>query len=67
MYRTNDPVADAERHIAELDRQLERRPKCERCGHHIQDDYFYRINGCIVCDECQISFCNENCKEKIED
>lgn len=65
IVRTANPIADAERHIAELDMQLGRRPVCENCGHHIQDDYFYRINGVIVCDDCMIDFCNERCREYV--
>ena len=38
MFRSDDPVRDAERHMEALDILLERRPKCDCCGKHIQDD-----------------------------
>lgn len=47
-----DALADAERHIAEQERQLEQRPVCAECGEHIQDDHLYEIGGEILCCDC---------------
>ena len=52
MYFTDDPVADAERHMRALDAQLEKHPRCAECGHHIQDDECYEINEQLICPKC---------------
>lgn len=51
MFITDDPIADFHRHDAEQQKQLERLPQCDRCGEHIQDDY-YEIHGERLCKEC---------------
>ena len=56
MYWTDDPVADAERYIADQDAQLKRMPKCCVCENHIQDEYLYDVNGLIYCEECMSYF-----------
>lgn len=45
FYYSDDPVRDAERHMAEQDRQRERYPKCSHCGEEIQDDELFDIHG----------------------
>ena len=47
-----DPTDAFERHDREQQRWLERRPKCDICGEHIQDEYCYMIGGETVCPEC---------------
>jgi formylmethanofuran dehydrogenase subunit E len=61
MYRTNDPVADAERHIYEQDKRLERLPICCECGEHIQSEWLYDINGDLYCEDCM-----KNCRMAVE-
>lgn len=39
-------------HEAELDRRLERLPKCRYCGEPIQDEYYFHIDGRIWCERC---------------
>jgi formylmethanofuran dehydrogenase subunit E len=39
-------------HEANRERALAMRPVCDQCGQHIRDDFYYYINGEIVCDEC---------------
>lgn len=51
-YRTDDPVADAERYFAEQERRFEELPECDYCGERITDDYYWYINGEILCEEC---------------
>lgn len=41
-----------EQHQRELDAALSKRPVCECCGNHIQDDYTWNIDGELLCDEC---------------
>ena len=44
-FRTDDPVADFERHDREQARRLARLPTCERCGHPIQQERAVCIEG----------------------
>lgn len=59
----DDPVREAERHYAQQDRELERRPVCDECGHHIQDDWFYLINDEFICPDCL----NNYYRKEVED
>lgn len=52
MYRTNNPVADFERHDAEQEAMLERLPRCGYCDNPIQDDMAWEVNDEWYCDEC---------------
>ena len=38
MFPTDDLDRDIERHLNAMDIWLARRPKCHRCGKHIQDN-----------------------------
>lgn len=38
MYLSDDPAWDAERYMNALDIRLAKRPVCDCCGEHIQDD-----------------------------
>lgn len=37
-YRSDDPARDAERYMMAQDIRLARRPQCDCCDKHIQDD-----------------------------
>ena len=52
MYMSDDPVMDAERYIAHLDEKLERRPVCDCCGNHIQDDWALHYKDIWLCKSC---------------
>ena len=39
-------------HDNEIETVLTKRPVCDECGEHIQDEYCYEINGDIICPEC---------------
>jgi formylmethanofuran dehydrogenase subunit E len=52
MFRTDNPVADAERHIAEQDAALQKLPRCSECDKRIQDEYCFEINGELICYDC---------------
>lgn len=43
-----------ERYDARLADLLAERPKCDRCGEHIQDDFCFVIDSEILCEECMI-------------
>lgn len=47
MPWTDDPVRDAERYWAELDRE----PVCDRCGETLEG-HGYRIGGDLICPAC---------------
>ena len=51
---TDDPVKDFERHDAEQQKWLKKRPKCAWCDEHIQEEsaiYFEGENE-WMCDSC---------------
>ena len=54
---TDDPVADYHRHCDEQEQKLARLPVCEnpRCKKRIQDDYYFYIDGEILCEDCMNS------------
>lgn len=39
-------------HEAQQDKWLSERRVCEYCGQPIQDDFFYEINGDVLCEKC---------------
>ena len=63
MFYSDDPVRDAERHYAEQDRQLEKRPVCSECGEPVQHDFFFLINDEVICPDCLVS----NYRKEVED
>ena len=56
LCRSNDPVLDAERYMNAQDIRLARRPKCDCCGEHIQDEtalhYVTREVDIWICLDC---------------
>lgn len=56
MMFTDDPVADAERYMAEQEKALASLPECDICGRHIQDEYCYQINDDIICESCMVEY-----------
>ena len=62
MWRTSDPVWDAECYAAEQDRQTVRHPVCDCCGEPIQEDCALHYKGFWLCGECV-----SNNKEYIEE
>lgn len=52
MFNTDNPIADFARYDTEAYEWQQRRPKCYVCGEPIQEDYFYDINGFMICQEC---------------
>ena len=41
-----------EAHDIEMERRLARRPVCDRCGKHIQDETAVEIFGKMICESC---------------
>jgi len=50
--RTDDPLRDFDRWDADHAAWLEKRPVCEKCGEHIQQDYAVCIDDHWYCDAC---------------
>ena len=61
MYRTSNPIADAERYMSDLEENLKRFPKCSHCERHIQDEYAYYINSEWICETCM----DENYRKEV--
>lgn len=51
-YYTDDPIADFHRWEDDVCEWLEKRPICEECGEHIQDDFAYCIDNKWYCKDC---------------
>lgn len=52
MFRTDDPIADFDRYDAEQEKRRDELPECDYCGERITDDYYYVINGDVICEDC---------------
>ena len=59
--RTDDPYADFCSHEREQEWLAAQLPECDHCGKTV-DDYYYNINGDIICEDCL----NENFKVAVE-
>lgn len=51
-YFSDDPAADFDRYDRDLEKLLQRRPKCCKCGKHIQDEHYFYIQGEELCISC---------------
>lgn len=52
MIRTDNPIRDWDSYCEEQERELAMLPICSQCGEPITDEYCYRINDELICDEC---------------
>jgi len=52
MSYTDDPARDWDNHCAEQERRMQKYPECADCGKRITDDFYYEIDGEILCEEC---------------
>lgn len=57
--RTDDPIADFERHDREQAKWEASLPKCDRCHEPITDEMCYVVYGDIYCEECMNDFHHE--------
>jgi hypothetical protein len=55
FVRTDDPVADAERYMAEQDKEMRTLPLCSCCGNPIQTETCFDIKGDLYCHHCMES------------
>lgn len=59
MFYTDDPARDFANWDAEQQRELDRLPECADCGHPIQDETAFYINGEWICEDCMDSYRRE--------
>lgn len=52
LFRTDDPVADADRYFAEQEREVQKLPKCYECENPIQTEHCYEVNDELICPDC---------------
>lgn len=52
VYISGDPIADFNNWDAEQSRELEKLPRCSECHNRIMGDYYYEINGEVMCEVC---------------
>lgn len=51
------------KHYESQQLKLKKFPRCTNCGHYIQDDYYFEIDGDYFCEECMI----ENYRKDVGD
>ena len=39
-------------HESKQERELNERPECDYCDHRIQEEYYFVINGDVICVSC---------------
>ena len=54
IFRTNDPIRDAERWLYAQDKALEEMPTCCACGEHIQEEKAVCYEGQWYCRDCEL-------------
>lgn len=52
MLYSDDPLMDFEHHDREQAKRLAKLPKCDYCEDPVQDDFYYEINGEVICECC---------------
>lgn len=52
MILTDDPLMDFARHDREQAKRLKQLPECDYCNDPIEDDFYYEINGDVICEYC---------------
>lgn len=52
MFYSDDPNADFDRWDAEQQKELEALPVYDYCDEHILEEFYYEINGDIICADC---------------
>ena len=55
-----------ERHDAEQERWLNKRPVCCECRGHIQEEHLFDFDGDLVCENCLPDYAKRNFKQSTE-
>lgn len=68
MYYSDDPARDFDRYDMEQERKRARLPVCDnrKCRRQIDDDYYFEIDGDILCEKCMINRYRKNTEDFIE-
>lgn len=66
IFKTDDPIRDFENHDAWQERELKKRPVCEKCKEPITDDYMYEIDDLKLCSDCFTEYCDKHFKVSID-
>lgn len=56
MLYSDNPIKDHYRYEAEREKQLQKLPKCSYCHDFIQEDFYFEINGEVICETCMDRF-----------
>ena len=64
--RTDNPIADFNRHDAKESRWLKSLPKCVHCKEPIQEEKYYSFDEGFVHHECLRDFCDEHYQNTFE-
>lgn len=51
-FRNSDPLDDFDRYDLMMASREARLPVCDKCGHRINADIFFDIDGEILCEDC---------------
>ena len=51
------------RHEAQQEAWLSRRPVCNYCEQHIQEDYLFDIEGELICKDCLVTNFRKNTED----
>ena len=65
MWYTDDPVADFSRHDAEQEAQLKKTPVCCYCDEHVQEEFYFEINGEVICETCMDRFFRKDVEDYV--
>jgi hypothetical protein len=66
MFYTDDAERDFAMHDMEQARREARLPVCDCCKVRIYDDYFFEIDGEILCEECMFERYRKSTEDYIE-
>ncbi len=65
MFRTDDPIQDFMMHDAEQQAKLDKLPVCTYCDEPVQDDFYYEINGEVICETCLDRFFRKSVEDYV--
>ena len=51
-FRSDDPDVDFARYDREQAQAMSQLRRCDDCGKAIQDDYYFDVDGEILCERC---------------
>jgi hypothetical protein len=66
FYYSDNPVADAERYLAQQDREAEKFPVCAYCDEPITDEKLFDLDGELYHISCFVSEYQKNTEDYIE-